>query len=170
MKAIDLVLERIARVLLALAGVALIAMMFVVMFDVLVRNLSGIIPALQDLKYYGTIEIVRYLFLFAMAGTMPWGVEKSQVVVELFTQRFSASAQARIDAFFLLGYFLLGSFMAYSLFIAGTHAYVTGETTPDLLIPLGPIRYATAFCMGLMALRALLAAIRGMSRGAAHVA
>lgn len=170
MSAIDLVLDRIARVLLAIAGVALVVMMLVVMFDVIVRNLSDLIPALQDLKYYGTIEIVRYLFLLSMAGAMPWGVEKSQVIVELFTQKLSAAAQARVDAFFMLGYFVLGAFMAYSLFVAGTHAYVTGETTPDLLIPLGPIRYMTAFCMAVMALRALAATVRGLTKGNTHVA
>lgn len=163
-------LDRMARALLAISGLALVAMMLVVIFDVLVRNLSVVLPFLQNVTYYGTIEIVRYLFLLAMAGAMPWGVEKSQVVVELFTQRLSVAARARIDSAFLLGFAVLGALMAYSLVVAGSHAFVTGETTPDLRIPIGPIRYATGFCMGLMALRALVVGIQGLRKGELHVA
>lgn len=163
-------LNRIARALLAISGLALVAMMFVVIFDVLVRNLSVVLPFLNNVSYYGTIEVVRYLFLLAMAGAMPWGVEKSQVIVELFTQRLSASARGRIDAFFLLGFAVLGALMAYSLFVAGSHAFVTGETTPDLQIPIGPIRYATGACMALMALRALVEGCLGLKHGVAHAA
>lgn len=170
MSAIEYCLDRLARTLLAVSGLALVAMMLVVIFDVLVRNLTSVLPFLQNVSYYGTIEVVRYLFLLAMAGAMPWGVEKSQVVVELFTQRLSVRARARIDAVFLLGFAVLGALMAYSLFAAGSHAFVTGETTPDLGIPIGLIRYATGFCMALMALRALVVGIQGLRTGEWHVA
>ncbi|MBU4611408.1 TRAP transporter small permease [Achromobacter sp. GG226] len=170
MGAIQYSLNRIARVLLAISGLALVAMMFVVIFDVIVRNLSVVLPFLNEITYYGTIEIVRYLFLLAMAGAMPWGVEKSQVIVELFTQRLSDTAKVRVDAFFLLGFAALGALMAYSLFVAGSHAFVTGETTPDLQIPIGPIRYATGACMALMALRALVEGLLGLKQGVWHAA
>ncbi len=162
------VLNRLARVLLAISGVALVSMMFVVMFDVIVRNLGVVIPVFQEIKYYGAIEVVRYLFLLAMAGAMPWGVEKSQVIVELFTQRMAPHARARLDSVFLLGFAVFGALMAYSLFGAGAHALTTGETTPDLLLPIAPIRYATGCCMALMALRAAVEGIQGLRTGVLH--
>jgi len=169
MAGIQRVLDTLAHWLLVLAGCALIGMMLVTMFDVVVRNLGTVVPSLQNLNYYGTIEIVRYLFLLAMAGAMPWGVEKSQVIVELFTQRLAPAARARIDALFLLGFAAFGAMLAYSLFVSGLHAAASGETTPDLLIPMGPIKYGAAFCMALMALRALVVALAGGYKGDAHV-
>lgn len=163
-------LNALARALLVVAGVALVAMMCVTIFDVLLRNFGNYFDALRDVRFYGSIEMVRYLFLVAMAGTMPWGVEKSQVVVELFTQKLPESTRQRIDAFFLLGFTVFGAAMAYSLFQAGVHAVATGETTPDLGLPLSWTRYVASFCMALMAVRALCLGIQGLRQGDLHVA
>lgn len=170
MAAILNVLNTLARALLVVAGVALVGMMFVTIFDVLLRNFGNNFDALRDFRFYGSIEMVRYLFLVAMAGTMPWGVEKSQVVVELFTQKLSESTRCRIDSFFLLGFTVFGAALAYSLWGSATHSWTTGETTPDLGLPLAWPRYIAALCMGLMALRALFLSIQGMRRGELNVA
>ena len=163
-------LDAIVRALLGLAGVALVAMMFVTIVDVLIRNFGEYIPAVRDIRLYGIIEVVRYLFLVSIAGTMPWGVEKSQVIVELFTQKLPDAARARIDAFFLLGFTVFGGLMAYALVVSGMGSITSHETTPDLGLPLSWIRFFAAFCMGLMALRALVIGIQGLRRGDLHVA
>lgn len=170
MAVVQKALDALARILLGLAGVALVCMMFVTIFDVVVRNLGAWIPALQEVNYVGTIELVRYLFLLAMAGAMPWGVEKSQVIVELFTQNMAAGTQARIDALFMLGFGVFGALLAYSLLNSGVHALGSGETTQDLRIPMGPIKFGAAFCMALMSLRALLVALAALRKGEPHVA
>lgn len=163
-------LDAVVRLLLWLAGVALVAMMFVTIVDVVIRNFGEYIPVFREIRLYGILEVVRYLFLVSMAGTMPWGVEKSQVIVELFTQKLSNTARARIDSFFLLGFTVFGGFMAYALVLSGVHAINANETTPDLGLPMSWIRFFAAFCMGLMALRALLIGIQGLRRGELHVA
>lgn len=170
MVVIQRILDALARALLYVAGVALVCMMLVTIFDVIVRNFGDVFPALENVQYYGIIELVRYLFLLSMAGAMPWWVEKSQVVVELFTQKLSAPARARIDAFFLLGFAVFGGLLAYSLSASGAQALVTGETTADLRIPLSFVKYATAFCMGLMAVRALVIALVSIRKGEFDVA
>lgn len=170
MAALMNVLNALARALLVVAGVALVCMMFVTIFDVLLRNFGNNFDALRDFRFYGSIEIVRYLFLVAMAGTMPWGVEKSQVVVELFTQRLSEAARCRIDSFFLLGFTVFGGALAYALWMGAVHSWSTGETTPDLGLPLAWPRYIASVCMGLMALRALFLGIQGIRRGELNVA
>lgn len=163
-------LDALARLLLGLAGVALVCMMLVTILDVLVRNLGVWVPALQEINYVGTIELVRYLFLLAMAGAMPWGVEKSQVIVELFSQNLKPSIRLRVDACYMLGFAVFGALLAYSLCNSGLHAIGSGEVTPDLRIPMAPIRFGAAFCMGLMALRALLVGLHGLRTGEPYVA
>lgn len=168
MHAVLKVLDALARVLLGIAGVALIFMMSVTLFDVIVRNLGRWFDAVHDISYTGTIELVRYSFLLAMAGAMPWGVEKSQVIVELFTQNLDPAWRARVDAFFMLGFGVLGVLIAYGLFSSGMQAIVSGETTADLRIPMAPIEFGAAFCMALMALRAFLVGAIGLRTGEPH--
>ncbi len=167
---IQRILDALARALLVLAGIALVAMMFVTIIDVVVRNFGELIPFLTEVRFYGAIELVRYLFLLAMAGAMPWWIEKSQVIVELFTQKVPAKLRARIDALWLIGFALLGALLAYSLSVSAANALITGETTADLFIPMAPIRYGAAFCMGLMAARAIVVAVTGLVKGELDVA
>lgn len=169
MTALMNVLNALSRALLVVAGLALVAMMCVTIVDVLLRNFGNYFDALRDVRFYGSIEMVRYLFLVAMAGTMPWGVEKSQVIVELFTQNWPESVRNRIDAFFLLGFTVLGAAMAWSLLQAGMHAVTNNETTPDLGMPVSWSRYVAAFCMALMAVRALFLGIHGIRKGELNV-
>jgi len=169
MHAVLKVLDWLARMLLVIAGIALVFMMGVTLFDVIVRNLGRWIDAVQEISYTGTIELVRYSFLLAMAGAMPWGVEKSQVVVELFTQNLPEAWRARVDAFFMVGFGVLGVLIAYGLFNSGMQAIGSGETTSDLRIPMAPIEFGASFCMALMALRAFLVGIIGLRTGEPHV-
>ncbi len=164
------VLDALARALLAVAGVALVGMMVVTIVDIVLRNFGDFIPGLDSIRLYGMLEVIRYLFLIAMAGAMPWGVEKSQVIVELFTQKLKASVRARIDSLFLIGFAVFGTAMLYALVLSGLSAMASGQTTPDLEIPMSWVRFFTAFCMGLMAVRALFVGLQGLMKGELHVA
>ncbi len=167
---IQRILDALARILLALAGTALVCMMFVTIIDVIVRNFGSVIPFLKEVRFIGAIELVRYLFLLATAGSMPWWVEKSQVIVELFTQKLPPQVRARIDALWLFGFAVLGALLCYSLSVSAGHAIATGETSADLYIPLWFIRAGAAFCMGLMAVRAFFVALVGLRKGELNVA
>ncbi len=170
MTAILRVLDNLARVLLGLAGLALVAMMVVVIIDIVLRNFGNYIPGVSSIRLYGMLEAIRYLFLIAMAGAMPWGVEKSQVIVELFTQKLSAPVLARIDSFFLLGFAAFGAALTYALILSGLSAMASGQTTPDLQIPMSWVRFFTAFCMALLTVRAFFVGLRGIILGKLHVA
>jgi TRAP-type C4-dicarboxylate transport system permease small subunit len=143
MRVIAQVIERITHGMHLLGGVFLITMMVVTLFDVFTRGLFSMTDGAVDLTILGGIELVKYSLLFTVLFILPHSVSRSQVIVDLFTERLQARTKKVFEAVYILCFGLMGIGMSYSFYHLVDEAAMSYETTQDLLIPLTYF-YATA--------------------------
>lgn len=101
------IVDAISRVMLLISSFMLTAMMVVVLAEVTTRALFGFTSGGVDFTFTGGIELVRFALLFAILYALPWNVDRSQVVVDLFTSNLSKRPIAALQASCFIGYFLL---------------------------------------------------------------
>ncbi|EAR08617.1 TRAP transporter small permease [Reinekea blandensis] len=151
----NLWVNRIAYSLNIVGGISLLFIMLVVIADILTRTLFGMTKGEVDLTFPGSFEMVKYGLLFALAYCMPYGLNRGQVVVDLFTDNWSVKSKTRIAAFYMLFFAAFGFLMAENLIHSGSLAKQSGETTQDLMIPMFYIYYLAAVGMAVLGLRAV---------------
>lgn len=160
MKQIAHLIDAIAFWMMQLSGVVIVTMMVTVLLDVTTRFLFGVTDGGIDLTFIGGIEIIKFGLLFTILYSLPYCVDRSQVVVDLFTERLSERKKAFLEGIYFLGYMLLALGMTIRFFEAVHAANMTGETTQDLLMPMSYIYAATVFGTAMLGIRALLTAQR----------
>jgi len=145
----------ICRGMLMISALMLTAMMLVVLADVITRALFRLTDGSFDLTFNGGIELVRFALLFAILYALPWCVDRSQVVVDLFTENLSDRTKAALETLCFSGYTLLAVGMSIRFWAAIGHTNVSGETTQDLMFPMSYIYAATLLGTAMLALRSL---------------
>lgn len=147
------------------AGLALIALLFVTLVDVSSRYVTRLTEGVIALRISGSVELVSYLMLCSLLASMAANVERSQVVVEAFSHRLTANAKIRLSGFYLLGFALLGGVLCKGLIDAAIAAEQHGEVTQDLRLPMAPIYYTAAAISLVMGVRSLLCGLLGVIYG-----
>ncbi len=160
MKAAFKLIERIAFYMHVLSGFFIVSMMFVTLADVITRALFKATDGSVDFTFLGGVELIKYGLLFMVLFTLPYTVAKSQIIVDLFTEKMSEKTKVALEAFYIFGYTLLGSGMTYRFLIAIEEAKVSGESTQDLMIPLYYIYSITAFGTFMLALMAVVEGVK----------
>ncbi len=148
--------DAICRGMLLLSGLLVTAMMLIVLADVVTRALFRLTDGSLDLTFIGGIELVRFALLFAILYALPWCVDRSQVVVDLFTDNLSERGKALLETLCFAGYTLLATGMSIRFWQAIGHAQMSGETSQDLMFPMSYIYAATLLGTFMLALRSLL--------------
>lgn len=151
--------HRLALVMHRVSGVLLIVMMLTVLVDVITRTLFGATKGHVDLTFTGAVEIVSYGLLFMVLFTLPYSVSRSQVIVDLFTERMNERLKSVLAGVYTFGFGLLGLGMAIRFFESMARVAQSGETTQDLLIPMEYIYAVAAVATSVLALRGVLVAI-----------
>jgi TRAP-type C4-dicarboxylate transport system permease small subunit len=148
--------DAICRGMMLISGFLITAMMFIVLFDVVTRALFRLTDGSFDLTFNGGIELVRFALLFAILYALPWCVDRSQVVVDIFTDGLSERGKAALEILCFAGYTLLALGMSIRFWQAIGHSHMSGETTQDLMFPMSYIYAATLLGTAMLALRSLL--------------
>lgn len=154
------IIDTVSRSMLLVSGLMITAMMVIVLAEVSTRTLFGVTDGRVDLTFTGAIELVRFSLLFAIIYALPWNIDRSQVVVDLFTNNLSRRSIALLQAACFFGYFLLALAMSYGFWSEIEHAHKTHETTQDLSLPMSYIYAATLVGTGMLCVRSLLVAVR----------
>lgn len=164
-----LILNRwLGRVAMTIAGISLLIMLGVTIVDIVLRylfQLTGGGPTLP-----GSVELVDIFLLLSLLGAMASQVEKSQVVVEVFTQRLSDAAKTKLAGLFLLFFAVLGLVLAWQSFHEARTLSRVGQITQDLAIPMSWMSLAACFLFVVLGLRALIAGLESLVRGVDHAA
>lgn len=155
------------RVALAVAGVALLAMMMITVVDVALRFLFQLTGGASELTFIGSVELVKYLLLAALLGAMAGHVEKSQVVVEVFTNKLGDTVKARIAGLNLLIFAAVGAALVWGIHEAAGSAAEFGEVTQDLAMPKSMIYESAALLLVIFTVRSLIHGIHGLVMGVA---
>ncbi len=158
MKILIYLVNRAAYIAHLLAGFILVSMMFITLTDVITRAIFNYTEGSVDFTFIGGIELIKFGLLFAILLTLPHSVAKSQVIVDLFTEKMNQRVKIYLEAFYNLGFALLGAGMSVRFNEAIESASMTGETTQDLQIPLQYIYVGVVIATSLLAVRALIIA------------
>jgi len=160
MCAISRIFDRFTYSLHVISGVILIAMMFITLIDVLTRTLFKITEGRTDWTFIGGIELIKYGLLITVLLALPHSVRRSQVIVDLLTEKLPERGKAFLEGLFMLGFVALGCGMSTRFLHAVDQAKMTGETTQDLLIPLTYFYGISAFATAILAIASLRVSIR----------
>jgi len=113
----------------------------------------------------GSVEIVSYFMLFALLAAFAAFVERSQIIVDVFTQKMPQSIKGYLMGLFMLGFFFIGVVFAWGLYESAIDALEFGKVTQDLRISMMPIYAFSAFLSLLLAIRSLIESINIFKTG-----
>lgn len=157
---------RVAQVMYQIAGVFLVAMVLVILFEVVSRALFDITGGAVDVTYTGAIELVSFALLFMVLFSLPHAVSRGQVIVDLFTGGLSERAKSALAGLYTVGFALMGVGMTIGFVDSAGRVAASGEVTQDLLIPLSYIYGLTAAATAVLALRGIVVAVQQIAEGA----
>ncbi len=151
--------DRIAGAMRIGSGMLLTSMMLVTLCDVLSRALFSATDGTLDLTFTGGVELVSYGMLFMVLLAFPYGVDKGQVIVDLFTERFRTRTKLRLEGLYMTGFAALSIGMTIRFFEVAGRMKRSGEVTQDLLIPLHLVYTLASCALAFLALRCVLLAL-----------
>lgn len=158
----------LSHVALAVAGIALLAMMGITVLDIILRYAFKLSAGASGVTLTGGVELVEYLLLAMILAAMAAHVERSQVIVEVFTQKLSEKLQARIAALCLLIFALIGATVAFGIGEAASSAAEFGEITQDLAMPKAPIYAVASALFVIFTLRSAIHGLHDLLEGTRH--
>ncbi len=147
-------IEKISQIMYSLGGIFLISMLLITVLDILTRGIFTITDGNLDFTFIGGIEIVQYSLLLTVLLILPYSVKRSQVIVDLFTDRLKQQTKQVLEGIYLLSFGLMGVGMSYSYYHLCLEASETYETSLDLLIPLTYFYAIACFATAMLAISA----------------
>jgi TRAP-type C4-dicarboxylate transport system permease small subunit len=160
MRKLGTAVDKLALWMHWLSGAILILMMLTVIVDIVTRTLFGMTAGASGVTVRGAVEIVSYGLLFMILFTLPHSVSRAQVVVDLFTERWSTAVKLRVSALYTLGFGLLGAAMAERFYQSAYRVAASGQTTQDLQVPLWLPYGVASFAAGMLAVRCVVVGLR----------
>lgn len=133
----------------AVAGVVLIVMVLVTLFDVILRNFGHPIT--------GSMEIIQYGGALVFGFSVPYATFlKAQVQVDLVTEKLKPKVQKTVTILTRLAGLFLFLFICYNFFMYGLDVMKTGELSPSFKIPYYPIVFSLSLSFLLQSLTIFL--------------
>lgn len=109
----------------------------------------------------GDIELVQVGTAVAIFAYMPYTqARRGNIIVDTFTGFLPTSARNLIDAFWDLVFAAFMGFCAVGLSVGTREFWANGQATQQLLIPVWPVVAFCALLCALIALTAILTAVR----------
>jgi TRAP-type C4-dicarboxylate transport system permease small subunit len=139
MKILSAIVTALSRVMYSIAGVALTAMMFLTVADVILRTFKRPIV--------GTYELVGLLGAVVIGFAIPQTSRvQGHVIMDFLTGRLPVGLQKVLQVLTRLLAIATFFIIAWNLWILGSDYSRTGETTLTLQLPLYPVAYGIAIC------------------------
>lgn len=148
-KTLDKIDNVLGRILLALSGAAVVALMLLATGNVVLRIFHA--------PYRGTYEIVSFLgaigVAFALASTQR---RKGNIVVDILSSRYPAPVRRAVDALSAGITSLFFGIVAWQVAVWGARLMAAGEVSETLKIVYHPFVFGVATGFGLLSLTSLL--------------
>jgi len=155
----------ISRLCQFIGGISLIIIVLTTMLDVVARYIFKLTGGEFGFTVKGSVEIVSYFMLFALLAAFAAFVERSQIIVDVFTQKMPQSIKGYMMGVFMLGFFAIGIVFAWGLYESAIDAMEFGKVTQDLRISMMPIYLISALLSALLAIRSLIESINIFKTG-----
>lgn len=157
--------QLIARLCQFIGGISLIVLVLATIADVTARYIFKLTGGELGFTIKGTVEIVSYFMLFALLAAFAAFVERSQIIVDVFTQKMPQHIKGYMMGVFMLGFFIVGVIFSWGLYESALDALEFGKVTQDLRISMAPIFGFSAFLSVLLAIRSLIESINIFKTG-----
>jgi TRAP-type C4-dicarboxylate transport system permease small subunit len=149
MSTLDKIDGFLGRVLLALSGAAVLALMLLATGNVVLR--------IFHIPFRGTYEIVSFLgaigVAFALASTQR---QKGNIVVDILSSRYPRPVKRLVDAISAAISALFFGIVAWQVSVWGTQIMGAGEVSETLKVVYHPFVFGVATGFGLLTLTCLL--------------
>lgn len=155
----------ISRLCQLIGGISLIIIVLTTMLDVVARYIFKLTGGEFGFTVKGSVEIVSYFMLFALLAAFAAFVERSQIIVDVFTQKMPQSIKGYMMGVFMMGFFVIGIVFAWGLYESAIDAMEFGKVTQDLRISMMPIYLISALLSALLAIRSLIESINIFKTG-----
>ena len=155
----------ISRLCQFIGGISLIIIVVATIADVVTRYIFKLTGGELGFTIKGSVEIVSYFMLFALLAAFAAFVERSQIIVDVFTQNMSQAVKGYMMGIFMMGFFVIGLVFTWGLYESALDAVVFGKVTQDLRLSMMPIYAISAFLSLLLAIRALIESINIFKTG-----
>ena len=155
----------ISRLCQFIGGVSLIIIVLTTMLDVVARYIFKLTGGEFGFTVKGSVEIVSYFMLFALLAAFAAFVERSQIIVDVFTQKMPQSIKGYLMAIFMLGFFVIGIVFSWGLYESAIDAMEFGKVTQDLRLSMMPIYLISALLSAFLAIRSLIESINIFKTG-----
>ncbi|MGP4120377.1 TRAP transporter small permease [Psychrobacter aquimaris] len=155
----------ISRLCQLIGGISLIIIVLTTMLDVVARYIFKLTGGEFGFTVKGSVEIVSYFMLFALLAAFAAFVERSQIIVDVFTQKMPQSIKGYMMGVFMMGFFAIGIVFAWGLYESAIDAMEFGKVTQDLRISMMPIYLISALLSALLAIRSLIESINIFKTG-----
>lgn len=148
-----------------IGGVSLIVIVLATIADVVARYIFKLTGGELGFTIKGSVEIVSYFMLFALLAAFAAYVERSQIIVDVFTQKMSQAVKGYMMGTFMMGFFIIGVIFSWGLFESAVDAVEFGKVTQDLRISMMPIYAISAVLSIMLAIRSLIESINIFKTG-----
>ncbi|WP_201586830.1 TRAP transporter small permease [Psychrobacter jeotgali] len=155
----------ISRLCQFIGGISLIIIVLVTIADVAARYIFKITGGEFGFTVKGSVEIVSYFMLFALLAAFAAFVERSQIIVDVFTQKMPQSVKGYMMGIFMMGFFVIGVVFTWGLYESALDAVEFGKVTQDLRLSMMPIYGISAILSIFLAIRSLIESINIFKTG-----
>lgn len=149
----------ISRFCQFIGGISLVIIVLVTIADVAARYVFKLTGGEMGFTVKGSVEIVSYFMLFALLAAFAAYVERSQIIVDVFTQKMSKALKGYMMGTFMVGFFFIGLVFTWGLYESAIDAIEFGKVTQDLRLSMMPIYLISSVLSFLLAIRSLIESI-----------
>ncbi len=155
----------ISKVCQFIGGISLIIIVLTTIADVSARYVFKLTGGEMGFTVKGSVEIVSYFMLFALLAAFAAYVERSQIIVDIFTQKMPKVIKGYMMGVFMVGFFFIGLVFTWGLYESAIDAIEFGKVTQDLRLSMMPIYLVSAILSLLLAIRSLIESINIFTTG-----
>ncbi len=151
--------EWISKLCQFIGGLSLVFTIIITITDVVTRYFFKITGGSFGFVVKGSVELVSYLMLFALLSAFAGYVERSQIIVDVFTQKLNHTAKVYLMGFFMMIFTVVAVFFVMGFYELMHNAIEYGNVTQDLRISMTPIFAFSCFLSVLLVIRSFIESI-----------
>lgn len=160
--------DMISKIAQWFGALCMVFLVCVTMLDVVTRYLFKLTSGASGFVVKGGIELVSYFMLFALLSAYVAYVERSQIIVDIVTQKMPQKLKAGLMGVFLMLFTSATVIMSWGLFESVHDAIKMGNKTQDLHLPMSPIYAVAGVLLVLLMIRTFIESLRVFKTGKFH--
>ncbi len=168
MQALSRLSEWIAKICQLIGGLSIVITVLITMTDVVTRYIFKLTQGASGFTVKGSVELISYLMLFALLAAFAGYVERSQIIVDIFTQKLPHKIKAFLMGVFMMVFAVVAVFFVMGFYELTHDAMQYGNVTQDLRISMTPIYIFSGFLSVLLAIRAFIESLNIFRTGEFH--